>query len=248
MNILDLTNKSWEVFSQYVNVINEYLLFFTNSKKFKKGERDSIYLLKTGFTTLTYVFKTIMTETLNMSKAVENTKHSIIYYTNFIEQNEENLMDDLNVSSNNASIFVYKKTINDIIPNIQTITNELNQVINNIDYLMNIYKSSFEQLINEDISDISDISDKLMNMAIEICNTNNENENEFNNKLLNIILFMNHLPEEKKNKYDYLYFYIKKYKHHKLSLIDLLLKKSDITYNDKLMNYTIQKYIKWIMT
>ena len=60
-DMLNLTNKSWEIFPQYVNVINEYLLIFTNSKKFKKGEKDSIYLLKNGFTTLTYVFKTIMT-------------------------------------------------------------------------------------------------------------------------------------------------------------------------------------------
>ena len=63
---------------------------------------------------LNYVFKTIIRETLNIDKAIEDMKHSIVYYTNFIEQIEENLMYDLNISSNNASIFVYKKTINQI--------------------------------------------------------------------------------------------------------------------------------------
>ena len=37
-----------------------------------------------------------MKETLNIENAVKSTKHSIFYYTNFIEQIEENKIHDLN--------------------------------------------------------------------------------------------------------------------------------------------------------
>lgn len=248
-NMLNINNKSWEIFPQYVNIMNEYLLIFTNSKKFKKREKDSIYLLKNGFNTLNYVFKTIIRETLNIDKAIEDMKHSIVYYTNFIEQIEENLMYDLNISSNNASIFVYKKTINQIKPDMNThlITKPLEEIINNIDHLILIYKDNFELLINEYNNYNDTIPIKLMNMAIELCKTYNDNENDYNNKLLNIVLFMNHFPEEKNNKYEYIYLYIKNYKPHELSVISLMFKKSHTSYYEKLMNDSIKNYIKWII-
>ena len=244
---LNINNKSWEIFPQYVNVMNDYLLNFSNSIKFKRGENDGIYLLKNGFYTLTNVFKTIMKETLNIENAVKSTKHSIFYYTNFIEQIEENKIHDLNISSNNASIFVYKKTIDTIIPNSQVITKKLEEIIKNIDHSIVIYSDMFEILINEYNNYNSNIPEKLMNVAIEMCN-NNDNEIYYDTKLSNIILFMNHFPEEKNNKYEYIYLYVKKYKPHNLTLMGLLLKKAHHSYYDKLYNNNIKFYIKWLLS
>jgi hypothetical protein len=51
---------SWDIFPEYVKVINEYLIHFTASKKYKQRERDSKYLLINGFSTLTHVFKIML--------------------------------------------------------------------------------------------------------------------------------------------------------------------------------------------
>ena len=156
-------------------------------------------------------------------------------------------MHDLNVSSNNASIFVYKKTISQIKPNTQIMSKPLEEIIDNIDHLILIYKDNFKILINEYNNYNDTIPIKLMNMAIEMCKSFNDKESDYNNKLLNIMLFMNHFPEKKYNKYEYIYSYIKKYKPHNLSLISLMLKKSHTSYYDKLMNDSIKNYIKWII-
>ena len=104
---------SWTIFPKYVKVLNEYLTHFMASEKYKKRDKDSNYLLMNGFRTLTHVFKIMLNKSniseASISEAVENTEKAIYYYTQFIEQMDENIMYDLNVSSNSASLFVYKK-------------------------------------------------------------------------------------------------------------------------------------------
>ena len=118
-NEIGPNENSWTIFPHYVRIMNEYLNHFTASDKYKKGDKDRKYLLLNGFSTLTHVFKiTLNCETLEL--AIENTEKAIYYYTQFIEQMEENIMHDLNVSSNNASLFVYKKTINHLLPDAQS--------------------------------------------------------------------------------------------------------------------------------
>ena len=103
--------NSWNIYKQYVNIMTDYLLHYTSSKKFQKKESDHVYLLQHGFSTLTHIFKITMREKLDVNEATENTKKGIMYYTEFIEQMEENSMYDLNISSVNAAAFVLKKTI-----------------------------------------------------------------------------------------------------------------------------------------
>ena len=103
--------NSWNIYRQYVNIMTDYLLHYTCSNKFQKKDSDHIYLLQHGFSTLTHIFKITLREKLDVNEAMENTKKGIVYYTEFIEQMEENSMYDLTISSVNAAAFVLKKTI-----------------------------------------------------------------------------------------------------------------------------------------
>jgi hypothetical protein len=242
--------------------MTDYLLHYTSSEQFKKKENDSIYLLQNGFSTLTHIFKITLREKLDLNQAVENTKKGIVYYTEFIEQMEENSMHDLNISSVNASVFVVKKTISHItINNSNNIDNDTVQKIKNFEHLLIIHRDMFELLTMYGYN--SNIPDKLITIAFDICMEFNDNnfelqtikEERFTEQLSNIIIFINHFPEHNKDLYqcehyiyDYIELYIKKYKHIYLSINQVYQKKISSDYYTRLENDTIKKYIKWLIT
>jgi hypothetical protein len=267
-----IAKPSWDIFLQYVTIMNEYLSHFSGSEKYKKGEKDCNYLLLNGFSTLTHVFKITLNHASEaeaikaaseagtseagtseavkaseaadpLTQAAENTERAIYYYTQFIEQMEENIMHDLNVSSNNASLFVYKKTIYDLQSN--TLAEDTALTLKNFDYLLLIYRNILDNLLQaEDYN--SFIPTKLINIALEICQ-NNHNEINFRSELANIMFFVNHFPERFKNSYIYIYLYLKKYKQQPLTLEWLCQKKSQPNYSNKLLNEPAANYIKWLL-
>jgi hypothetical protein len=236
------TATSWFIFSKYAITMNEYLSHFTGSSKYKKGDKDRHYLLMSGFSTLTHVFKiTLNCATIDI--AIENTEKAIYYYTQFIEQMEENIMYDLNVSSNNASLFVYEKTIYQLLP---TDTATALIIRNNLDYLLHMYRMIVDDLLKIEYD--SFIPTKLINLSAELCR-NNSDEYIFRQEIENIAAFITHFPLSKRIFYDYIYLFIKKYKQdgYKLSLAHLCLKKTHPSYASKLLNETPNAYIKWLL-
>ena len=251
---------SWDIFPQYVKVMNDYLNHFTASEKFKQRDKDSTYLLINGFTTLTHVFKITLNHLANVSEAnvseasiseasiseanvsqaVENTDKAIYYYTQFIEQIDENKMNDLNVSSNSASLFVYKKTIHHLFPEPKNHA----AIIKNVEYLLLIYRSIFDILIQANYNPL--IPSKLINIAMELCR--NSDETLFREEMTSVMLFINHFPHEYKilNSamiFEHIYLYIKKFKYRIVTLEQLCNKKIQPDYAIKLKE---DSYIKWL--
>jgi hypothetical protein len=171
---------------------------------------------------------------------VENTGKAIYYYTQFIEQMDENIMYDLNVSSNSASLFVYKKTINQLFPEVNENTDI---IIKNVEYLLLLYKTIFDILIQGE-------NNTLLLIAVELCR-NNSDEILFRQEMTSFMLFVNHFPHDEKilnsNKIaEHIYFYIKNYKKKEFTLERLCYKKTQLNYRDKL-NETPKNFIKWLM-
>lgn len=259
--------NSWNIYKHYVNIMTDYLLHYTSSKKFKKKEEDCIYLLQHGFSTLTHIFKITLREKLNVNEAIENTKKGIIYYTEFIEQIEENSMYDLNISSVNAAAFVLKKTIIDIKVDDNkdsSVADDTNiKKIKNFEHLLIIHRDIFELLTMYGYN--STIPDKLMDFAFDFLMDFSDNDTNIETltikegiltkQLSNIIIFMNHFPEYDKDLYqcehyiyDYIQVYVKKYKHIHLSIEKIYQKKISTDYYLKLHNNSIKKYIKWLVS
>jgi len=266
--------SSWNIYRDYVNTMTDYLLHYTSSEKFKKKDNDSMYLLQHGFSTLTHIFKITLREKLDINEAIENTKKGIVYYTEFIEQMEENSMNDINISSVNATVFVFKKTIahitmNDLQPkNGSTIDDTTVKKIKNFEHLLIIHRDMFEILTLDGYNSM--IPDKLMEFAFDIYidANNNDNNNDNNNteiinkreerfteQLSNIIMFINHFPDhttelDKCNQYIYRYIqvYVKYYKHLPLTIEHIYQKKIRPDYYVRLHNEPIKKYIKWLIS
>ena len=125
-----MTEEANDLFSQYMNVINDYLTSFS---QFDKLEVDKSYLQLNGINTITHVFNITLRQTADTELAFANMKQAINYYIPFIEQMDEISLYDLNISSNSACIFVYKKTIGEMkLSSTQTITDEQRDVLNKI--------------------------------------------------------------------------------------------------------------------
>ena len=238
--------KSWDIFPQYVRIMNVYLNHFTKTTKYLKKDKDSIYLLINGLTTLTHIFKITLNHTNDehIVKANENTEKAIYYYTQFIEQMEENIMYDLNVSSNNASLFVFKKTIENLLLEPHYKNEKMRDTLKNVDQLLYIYRSIFDILLSEGYNSL--LTTKLLTMAIELCRTDSD-ETNYQHELNNVTLFINHFAGIKKESlYDYIYLYIKKYKKIDITMETIFKKKIDNSYEDKLKEPT-NNYIKWLI-
>jgi len=241
-----LMYESWHVFLDYVKLINEYVAVYkktAKSIKTNKSYKNSYYLLLNGYNALTHIFKMVLHKNCNTKLSLEMMRCSIYYYTQFIEQMEENLMYDLNVSSNSASIFIYKKATEetDKYPK----ENDLGRDFYiNIDKLTDIYKSLFELV---DFNELNELSVKELNMK-EISNTvvelstNITSEIELNIILDSVILFMSHNKE-----YEYIKIYIKKYKHYPLTIPLLWEKKMKKEYESLFHADDADKYIKWLL-
>jgi len=250
---METSKTSWEIFPRYVTVMNDYLNHFTGSEKFKKRDKDGNYLLINGFITLSHVFKIMLNgvqaEQVQQNEvqaeqvlALENMEKSIYYYTQFIEQMEESIMYDLNVSSNNASLFVYKKTITHLLP-VSPAKNDI--TLKNITHLLRIYQHLFEQFITADPTYSEALPAKLINVAVEVCR-DNQDELLFQRKLESLELFLKHFPNNMAN-YEYIYLYVKKYKEAPLTNDGLCRKKAHPLYADKWKNESPQNYIKWLL-
>lgn len=146
------SEKNNQLFSQYINILNEYLLSFSKSTTCSKLGNDRQYLLINGLNTLTHIFNIVLQQTANYNLALERMQQGIDYYIPFIEQMKENILQDLNISSNSASIFVYKKTIGDMRLSLnQTINEEQRDLLYKIqNFITN--ETQFKQLLCKNIN------------------------------------------------------------------------------------------------
>jgi hypothetical protein len=246
---------SHNIYLEYVNVMNEYLLHYTtNSEKYLKPANDNAYLLLNGLDTLTHVFNFLLWHTLDLALVVENIRQAILYYTQFIDQLEENIMYDLNLSSNSASIFVYKKTIWGL-KNAAAKEETTVQVLENAKQLILTYRSIVDLFI-QDIANIispantispANIISKTTELAQGL-NANVCDTAAYHAELVNVNFFIKHITSHMHIKsYDYIYLFLTKYKHCRLTPENLLGKKAHVEYNERLNQWPINKFIKWLV-
>jgi len=235
------TEKAWLVFPQYVSVLNMYFIQFSQSAKYSKAKSDNNYILINGINTLTNVFNTILEQTLDPKLALVNMQQSIFYYIPFIDQLEENIMQDLNISSNSASLFVYKKTIGDMaVSLVETINDTQRDFVDNIKSLQNIYRLLFDLTA---VLNLTEPISKITPFLIALCNDYSD-EHQFKEVLANVKLLLTHLLNTNTQKiYDLLLLYIKHYKHHPITLAGLCAKKTMAEYDEKLK----ENNIKWLI-
>lgn len=132
----------------YIDLIIEYCHFIKDNIKDKKCDK---FILNRGLDTLTHVFRFVMLYTKNLEYVCCYTQKAFYYYVEFISQTSEMEKLFLKMTSSDAVIYVYKKTICEINKTFvnSTITSSATiGKINIIDEHLNLYKTITTKFLN----------------------------------------------------------------------------------------------------
>jgi hypothetical protein len=223
----------------------DYFKYIIENIKFKKNN-FSRFIFTRGLDTLINVFKHILFYTKNIELTYFHCQKSFYFYVEFVGQISDEEKSFLQLSSRDATTYVYKKTIfeinNELKKNNETISDYTRLKIEIIHDYIDIYKSYLYKLINGDFTNnehlfiietifkkLNDVSNKssikLFNKLTEILyHKINNNEKFFNIKL--------HITKKFIKKPDLL-----------LSLNDKFLNEE---FDDKL-NENCDKFVSWFI-
>ena len=176
-----IDNSISEILTKFVSVIIEYMRFISE-KITMKNKPYYRFIFERGIETLMHIFSVIFYYTKNLELTFYHTQKAYYFYIEFIEQISDDNVTFLQLSSRDAIMFVYKKTIFDINneyrKNIKEPTIEEKNILALVDSYTYIYKSIVQFIINHvdfkydnKIIYINNCCDKIESIA-EILNKN----------------------------------------------------------------------------
>ena len=190
------------IYRKYELLIEEYINHCSENI-YGNNEIYNKYILEKGINTITHVFKFLLLYTKNLDLVYHNCQKSYIYYIEFIGQIGQESHSFLQLTSNDAMLFVYKKTIFDI-PNsiIKNISNNKvdENISNNIELILKIHNNLLSKYINNNkIVDIEFfLNNELEYTILKILKVNNKANND-SRKILNLELIIVLIEYIKKN-------------------------------------------------
>lgn len=145
----DIDFEPKDAVALYIELLLEYYHFIEDNIKDKKCNP---FIVVRGLDTLTNVFKLILLSTKNIDYVCCYTQKAFYYYVEFICQTSEMEKLFLQMTSRDAVIYVYKKTICDInktiVKSLEPCSQETLDKINLIDEHVNLYKTIAIKNIN----------------------------------------------------------------------------------------------------
>lgn len=146
-----IDNNSTDILIKFVSVIIEYMRFISEKITIRNKQHYN-FIFERGFETLIHVFSFIFYYTKNLELTMYHTQKAFYFYIEYIEQISNDNITFLQLSSRDATMFVYKKTIyeinNDYRKNISEPSNEEKNVLSTLESYAIIYKSIFQFIIN----------------------------------------------------------------------------------------------------
>jgi hypothetical protein len=160
-----------EILGNYLNVVMEYIKYITDKIRMNNNNYNK-FIIERGLHTISHVFQIIFYYTKNLQLSVYHTQKAYYFYVEFIEQITDDNITFLKLSSRDAILFVYKRTLfeinNEIKKNYTLLHNDkiaVNQIANYISVYKNIlhfiiYHKEFnkEYYMNKDINKIEEVN------------------------------------------------------------------------------------------
>jgi hypothetical protein len=243
----NIDNTTSEITEKYYMLIAEYFKFITENIKVKNSNFAK-FIITRGLDTITNVFNSIFYYTKNIDLTYFHCQKSFYFYVEFVGQISEDEKMFLQLSSRDATLYVYKKTIFEINSECKN-TNEPSKLINDqiaiINSYINIYKTMVYKIIQSDRNNINN------NLYIEtfekICKKiNKTNLNNENIVLLNDIMDKFYFIID--NDIDYFFDILQEFtKKMKLSHLKKYEKKMSLEELSIKLNETPEKFISWLL-
>lgn len=138
-----IKNSSQEILTKFTEVIIEYMRLIAEKINIK-NKQYYIFIFERGIETLIHIFSIIFYYTKNLELTFYHSQKAYYFYIEFIEQISDDNITFLQLSSRDALMFVYKKTIfeinNERKKNFPKLTHDEHTIITYIDTHMHIYK------------------------------------------------------------------------------------------------------------
>jgi hypothetical protein len=164
-----------EIIEKYSGLIIEYFKFIMENIKIKNLTLAKFIIIR-GLDTITNVFLHVLYSTKNIDLTYFHSQKSYYFYVEFVGQISDDEKTFLQLTSRDATTYVYKKTVFDINQefkklneNYSTEFNDKMDIINSYINLFQIYMLKIIQSDNIDTSHVSNLS-KLCEKIINLTN------------------------------------------------------------------------------
>jgi hypothetical protein len=153
-DINDIVDKISELFIEYFKFIKENI-------KLKKSKLSQFIIIR-GLDTIINTFNFILFYSKNLDMTYFHCQKAYYYYVEFVGQISEDEKTFLQLSSRDASTYVYKKTIFDINSEIKKCNEEISDYtrlkLEVINIFIDLYKTILLKLINNDFINLEKIN------------------------------------------------------------------------------------------
>ena len=189
--LLNISNFNKIMSSSIKNVLEKYILLiveynnFISEKINIKNKKYYEFIYNRGLDTISHVFSMILFYTKNLDITYYHSQKSFYFYVEFIEQIIDIQHSFLQLSSRDASIFVYKKTIYEINNEYRKSIDSNKETNSNEFEIINLYIEIYKLLVKLKPNQLKDISLKM-----------EKNYDNYNKKTIHIIyLFVEKMME-----------------------------------------------------
>lgn len=146
-----IDNSVQEILNKFVMAIIDYMRLISEKINMKNKPYYK-FIFERGIETVMHIFSIIFYFTKNLELTFYHTQKAYYFYIEFIEQISDDNVTFLQLSSRDAILFVYKKTIfelnNEYKKNMSEPSNEEKNILSTIDAYTYIYKSFVQFIIN----------------------------------------------------------------------------------------------------
>jgi hypothetical protein len=152
----ELNHEIVDILEKISQLLMDYFKFIVENTKLKKTN-FSRFIITRGLDTVVNVFNHILFYTKNLDVTYFHCQKAFYFYVEFVGQISEDEKMFLQLSSKDATTYVYKKTIyeinNEIKKNNEQITDYTKVKLDIINLYIQLYKTILLKLINDDFTD-----------------------------------------------------------------------------------------------
>ena len=163
-----------EVVEKYSELIVEYFKFIMENIKTKNSSLTKFIIIR-GLDSITNVFLHILYFTKNIDLTYFHSQKSYYFYVEFVGQISDDEKTFLQLTSRDATTYVYKKTVFDVSNEFkkinENVSDEFREKMDTIKSYINLYQMYMLKIIQSDtidiayISDLSKLYEKLINLT-----------------------------------------------------------------------------------
>lgn len=164
-NYLKSLPNKYDALRKLSYILCEYIKTILENKKVKKSKSE-LFVITRGLETLINVYLILLYHTNNADLAIYHTHRSFIFYLEFVEQITEDQHTFLQLTSRDASMYVYKKTIFEVKREIiQNVDNQEFSYINKASQLLKLISTTLLMHHNNgnkiDVENIKKVFEKM---------------------------------------------------------------------------------------